>query len=125
MPVHINLTVADVGRSLAFYRRWLGFGEVDRRFPDGTVFVRDAEGTDLALHAGARADGPPAGFHFGFRRAHASDVDALYGALRAGGVAVIEHEASPTLSSVRFCDPDGYVVEVYWESPTPGGEAPS
>ena len=117
MPAHINLSVGDVERSLAFYRRWLGFGDIDRRFPDGTVFVRDDEGTDLALHASAGAAGPPVGFHFGFRRSRASDVDDLLAALRAGGVDVIEHETGPTLSSVRFRDPDGYEVEVYWEAP--------
>jgi catechol 2,3-dioxygenase-like lactoylglutathione lyase family enzyme len=124
VPVHINLTVSDVDRSVAFYRRWLGFGDIDRRFPDGTVFVRDAEGTDLALHAGPSGEGPPVGFHFGFRRTEASDVDALRRSLRAGGVAVIEHEAGPTLSSVRFCDPDGYVIEVYWEPSNPVSQAP-
>lgn len=35
--VHLNLLVADVDRSINFYRRWFGFDAPPRRYPDGTV----------------------------------------------------------------------------------------
>ena len=68
VPVHINLTVTDLDRSAAFYQKWLRFGPEDRRFPDGTIFLRDSEGTDLALHLGEIPTDLSEFFHFGFRR---------------------------------------------------------
>jgi catechol 2,3-dioxygenase-like lactoylglutathione lyase family enzyme len=115
MAVHINLTVADLTRSVDFYRRWLGFGPVDRRFPDGTIFIRDAEGTDLALHAGVVGRPPAPNVHFGFRREDPKEVRALHRSLVDGGVDVLELDDEADLVSVKALDPDGYVVEVYWE----------
>jgi catechol 2,3-dioxygenase-like lactoylglutathione lyase family enzyme len=50
---HLNLTVADVERSIAFYRQWFGFTTPPRTYPDGTVFIGNDDGFDLALHPGA------------------------------------------------------------------------
>ena len=116
MPVHLNLTVTDIERSVSFYQRWLGFGSEDRRFDDGTIFVRDSEGTDLALQAGEvpmTFDGQV--FHFGFRRGTAAEVCDLRAALIAGGVEVIAFDEEPDVVSVKLMDPDGHVIEVYWE----------
>jgi catechol 2,3-dioxygenase-like lactoylglutathione lyase family enzyme len=110
----VNLTVADIERSAAFYQQWLGFGPEDRRFSDGTSFFRDSEGTDLALHAGPAS--APREFHFGFRRESADEVRDLRARLVAGGVEVMAFDDEPDVVSVKLKDPDGYVVEVYWES---------
>ncbi|MGH8980184.1 MAG: VOC family protein [Acidimicrobiales bacterium] len=115
MPVHVNLTVADTDRSLAFYRRWLGFGQETREFADGTVFIRDDEGTDLAFHAGLGEHRPSRLFHFGFRRHDPGAVRALGSALVAAGVDVFERDDDAEIVNVKFLDPDGYFVEVYWE----------
>jgi catechol 2,3-dioxygenase-like lactoylglutathione lyase family enzyme len=116
VPVHLNLTVTDIERSVTFYQQWLGFGPEDRRFDDGTTFVRDSEGTDLALHAGevsTTLHGQV--FHFGFRRDTATEVRDLWEELIAGGVEVIAFDEEPDVVSVKLMDPDGYVIEVYWE----------
>lgn len=115
MPVHINLTVADVDRSLAFYQRWLGFTGAARAFPDGTVFTRDPEGTDLAFHAGLASPPPDGLFRFGFRRARPDDVRALQSRCEQEGLDIVERDDSEAMVSLKFRDPDGYVVEVYWE----------
>jgi catechol 2,3-dioxygenase-like lactoylglutathione lyase family enzyme len=39
---HLNLTVADVERSIAFYRQW--FTAPPRTYPDGTVFIGNDDG---------------------------------------------------------------------------------
>lgn len=114
--MHINLAVADLERSLAFYRTWLGFGADERRFPDGTVFVQDAEKTDLAFHQGSAPAPEVPTFHFGFRRGEASVVRELHARLLDAGVSVSEFDEEDALVSVKFADPDGYVVEVYWEA---------
>ncbi len=114
MPVHISLEVNDVDESKGFYARWLDFGPEDRRFPDGTVFIRDPEGTDLALHAGTRA-APTTSFHFGFRRATSEEVRGLRDRLADAAVDGVEFDDDPDVVSVKFKDPNGYVIEVYWE----------
>ena len=115
VPVHINLTVTDPTRSIAFYRKWLRFGPEDRRFPDGTVFIRDAEGTDLALHAGVVRADSLAYFHFGFRRESGGEVRSLHAELKSAGVPIGQFDDEEGLVSVKLRDPDGYLVEVYWE----------
>lgn len=116
MPVHIFLTVADVSRSLSFYREWMGFGAEDRRFSDGTVFVRDGEGTDLALREGPWAPLPADTFHFGFRRDSPEAVRELHARLVLAGVDILEFEDDARVVTVKVRDPDGYCVEVYWEA---------
>ncbi len=106
--------MADADQSMAFYQNWLRFGPEDRRFPDGTVFVRDGEGTDLALRAGVPE--PSRGWHFGFRWATPGSVRALGQDLAAAGVAVLEVDDDPAVVAVKFLDPDGYLIEVYWEA---------
>jgi catechol 2,3-dioxygenase-like lactoylglutathione lyase family enzyme len=117
MPVHINLTVADVNRSTRFYRQWLGFLPGERTYADGTVFIRDEEGTDLAFHSGLSSP-PPRTFHFGFRRGSPETVRQLYARTRREQIEVTEFEDEPDIVSVKFLDPDGYEIEVYWE-PSP------
>ena len=116
MPAHINLTVSDVDHSARFHQHWLGFGPEDRRFADGTVFLRDSEGTDLALHAGHVPIEPSSLFHFGFRRRSRAEVLQLHHGLSESAVEVVDLEEGPGMMSVKLMDPDGYVVEVYWES---------
>lgn len=114
MPAHINLTVADVDRSVAFYRGWFGFTASERTFPDGTVFVRDGEGTDLAFHEGV-VGVVPTTVHFGFRWPDPALIRRLYEDLLNDKVAVVAFDDEPTIVSVKLRDPDGYEVEVYWE----------
>jgi catechol 2,3-dioxygenase-like lactoylglutathione lyase family enzyme len=115
VPAHINLKVLGVPRSAAFYGRWLGFGPEDWRSPDGTVFVRDAEGTDLAFQPGQMQLGLSSMSHFGFRRSTPAEVCDLHANLTGHGVPVAEFEDEPQLVTVKFTDPDGYLVQAYWE----------
>ncbi|GAB2692550.1 hypothetical protein GCM10027194_28630 [Thalassiella azotivora] len=116
MPlVHLNLTVRDVEASLAFYRRWFGFTATPRPYPDGTVFVSNDDGFDLAVHAGEPASPPAAGVHFGFRAADPAGVRALLADLREARVTVTEAWDEDGYVSLKCLDPDGYEVEVYWE----------
>jgi catechol 2,3-dioxygenase-like lactoylglutathione lyase family enzyme len=77
---HLGLPVRDLDRARAFYETWLGFAaRPPQQYPDGTVFVRNAEGFDLALHPLPDGEQPypmPPFFHFGFRLPTAEDVHA-------------------------------------------------
>ena len=81
---HLNLVVADVERAAAFYRRWFGFTRPPRPYPDGTVFLGNDDGFDLAVHPGEPPAGAAAGFHFGFRAPDPGTVHTLRAELAAG-----------------------------------------
>ena len=59
---------------------------------------------------------PPApAVHFGFRATTATDVRSLRDRLGRAGADVIETCDEDGYVGVKCRDPDGYVVEVYWE----------
>ena len=110
---HLHLHVASVDEAAAFYISHFGF----RRHvvqDDGTLFLRDAGGMDLALAAGPPDDFPPWA-HFGFRLESAGAVRALFTRLGAAG-AMIRHplDEEPDFVWFRCTDPDGHLIEVYW-----------
>jgi lactoylglutathione lyase len=106
------LQVADLQRSLRFYRDLLGF-EVRYAFPsdEEPVFVTLAvEGGTLGLGA---ADGPVETAST-LIWLYTDDVDGAVAELRAAGVRVVaepaDQEWGERLASVA--DPDGYVVHI-------------
>jgi catechol 2,3-dioxygenase-like lactoylglutathione lyase family enzyme len=123
---HLGLPVRDLDRARVFYETWFGFDAGPaQRYADGTLFLRNAEGFDLALHpVGSAAGGAamPTFFHFGFRFSSADAVRALTDRLSAAGVDVMDRSDEPHLVSTKVRDPDGYVVELYWEPPPQRGE---
>lgn len=121
---HLNLTVAELERSVRFYRRWFGFTAPSRTYPDGTVFLANRDAFDLALHPGAPPAPPAPCVHFGFRAADPASVRSLRGALAEDGVAITEQYDTDGYVNLKCLDPDGYEIEVYWEPP-PTGAAPS
>lgn len=114
---HLGLPVRDLEASLRFHATYFGFDPATARsYPDGTVIVRNADRFDLALHP-ATDDTPGASFlHFGFTVSDAKAVRALAARLDADGVPVVERDDEPRLVSFKCLDPDGWRVEVYWES---------
>ena len=83
---HLNLTVADVERSEAFYARWFGFDQRPETYCDDTRFVRNRDDFDLAFLPGVPPSPPAPTVHFGFRTAAADEVRTLLAELRAAGV---------------------------------------
>lgn len=75
----------------------------------------DAEGFELALGPADEPPRLPPFFHFGKGAAAAAEVRALRGRLDADGIPVVEWYDEPDYVSVKFRDPDGYVVQVAWE----------
>lgn len=114
---HLALAVADQERSRAFYERHFGFGaRPARRCSDGVLMLYDAGGFALAL---GPAEGPvrtPAFLHFGFAVRDRDEVRARRAALAAAGVPIVEEWDEPGYASVKCRDPDGYVLETFWEA---------
>lgn len=109
---HLHLHVADVAASRAFYETFFGLRE-DVRHGD-ILFLADENGFQLALAPGP-VEPLPAWWHFGFRLPAADDVRRLGERLRAAGHDLVETGDEGDLVWCRVKDPDGYLIEVYWE----------
>ncbi len=120
---HVHLKVADVERSLAFYRDVLGF-EVTQRYGSQAVFL-SAGGYHhhIGLNTWESAGGQPPPpvttglYHFAILYPTRAELaDALRRVLQAGipleGVS--DHGVS---EAVYLRDPDGNGVELYWDRP--------
>jgi catechol 2,3-dioxygenase-like lactoylglutathione lyase family enzyme len=115
--LHLGLPIRDERRSLRFYAIYFGFDPAGaRRYPDGTVIVRNVDGFDLALHLSEVPEQLPAFLHFGFQLPGADAVHQLLGRMEADGVEVLERWKEPGYVGFKCLDPDGWRVEVYWEA---------
>jgi catechol 2,3-dioxygenase-like lactoylglutathione lyase family enzyme len=112
---HLAIPVSDPERSRRFYEAYFGFGaRPPRVYDDGVVFVYDDRGFALALGPYGAGE-PPAWLHFGRGLADRAAVLALRDRFAADGLAIHEFLDEPEYLSVKVRDPDGYIVEAYWE----------
>ena len=111
---HLALAVSDRERSRRFYATYLGFDR-SREFDDGVLMVYDARGFALALGPTDEPISFPAFLHFGTGLGSAREVRSFHERLLADGVEIAGWWDEPDYVSVKFRDPDGYVVEVSWE----------
>jgi len=120
---HVHLKVADLERSLAFYRDGLGF-EVTQRFGRQAAFLSSGGyHHHLGLNTWESAGGqpPPPGttglYHVAFvYPSRAELADAVRRVLKAG--ILLDGAADHGVSeAVYLHDPDGNGVELYWDKP--------
>jgi catechol 2,3-dioxygenase-like lactoylglutathione lyase family enzyme len=116
---HVALAVRDPRRAFEFYRDVLGLIAV---YEDEAVVQAQTPGSRdvIVFERNARAAGRAGGVaHFGFRLTRAVDIGRARAAVVAAGGAIIETgEFVPGEPYVFFRDPDGYVVEIWYEIPT-------
>ena len=108
---HLHLVVADLARSVAFYRAAFEFEE---RYTSqaGVVFLQSAAGGSLALEQ-ADADQAPGLGHFGFSLSDPSAVGAVVDRVVAcGGAVVDEDELVAGHPHALVTDPDGHVIRL-------------
>jgi catechol 2,3-dioxygenase-like lactoylglutathione lyase family enzyme len=116
MPLkHLALLVRDIRTARRFYEKYLGFADGEAVWHGDVLFIRDADGFDLALMKGEHPPNPGAFHHFGFLLADPHAVRDLQQRLEADGVPILEVVEEPDLVSFKCADPDGYTVEVYAE----------
>ena len=127
---HVLIAVHDLARSKDFYMRVLGFELLEEDPDHGGVFLTIGEGThviDLVPIPGSPAPVVPSsimdvrpelGFsHVAFPIDSAADLRSAYRELidkQVPVLAAVDHESQ---ESLYFCDPDGNVLEIYWERP--------
>jgi catechol 2,3-dioxygenase len=120
---HVNLKVASLQRSLAFYQDVLGF-KITKRLGDVAAFLaHDDYHHDICINTWESRGGspPPPGttglFHFAIVYAERSDLRDAYQRLKAAGIAIdsaVDHGVS---ESIYISDPDQNGVELYWDRP--------
>lgn len=117
---HVALSVRDVKHSLKFYQQVLGVVPVyeeEDSIQAQTPGTRDV----LVFERNPERAGKAGGVvHFGFRLVKPVAVSSIVKKVqRAGGKVLSKGEFAPGLPYVFFTDPDGYEVEVWFETPTP------
>ena len=111
---HLHLFVADLDRSLRFYRDVFGFEEMFRDGPK-MVFLRPPNSSDtITLNEMPERAGAAGGVdHFGLRLVDRSRLDAAIEEVeRAGGRLVERGEHGPGKAYAYILDPDGYTIEL-------------
>ena len=113
---HLHLNVRDRPASEAFYAAWLGMS-VARREARMT-FLTDEDGFELDLMDDDQPGSMPSWFHFGYRLPSAEAVVELHRRMSEFGLAIRRPLAQDHSAALFRCaDPDGYVIEIYWEAP--------
>ncbi|HRK54290.1 MAG TPA: VOC family protein [Cyclobacteriaceae bacterium] len=121
---HVHLKVADLDKSLAFYRDLLGF-EVTMMYGNQAAFI-SAGGYHhhIGLNTWHSKGAPPATqqgvglFHTAILYPTRKDLAVIYDRLRQANypfTGAADHGVSEAL---YLDDPDGNGVELYWDRPT-------
>ncbi len=120
---HVHLTVADLERSLAFYRDTLGF-EVTARYGDSAVFL-SAGGyhhhIGLNTWQGKGVTPPPAGhsglFHFAILLPSRKELARVFNRLIDAEYPLTGTADHGVSEALYLNDPDGIGVELYADRP--------
>ena len=113
---HIALPVKDVKRSSAFYKKIFGTKEMYN--DPGFIQVQTPGSKDIIVFVkNNKSFKVNPGFHFGFRLAKPSAMNAIIKTIKnAGGKIKETGEFVPGEPYVFFYDPDGYEVEIWFEN---------
>jgi catechol 2,3-dioxygenase len=119
---HVNLSVSDLARSLAFYHNVLNM-KVTKRLDEAAFLSFDSYHHDLCINTwhgkggSPRPKGTTGLYHFAVVYRNFAALQGACQRVLAAGVAiddVVDHDVS---LSVYLRDPDQNGVELYWDRP--------
>ena len=117
---HLALAVRDLDRSVGFYGRAFGTREYYRDEASAQVLgpgPHDVLAFELAPDKAGRAGGA---LHFGFRLTSPDAIDAALSAVEEAGGRIKERGDFGSGQPFAFVeDPDGYEIELWYESTPP------
>lgn len=113
---HLHLLVTDLDKSQEFYTRTLGFSFKVSYGPE-LIFLQNKEGFDFALTPVSKRPEMPPGVHFGFRVDNHEELAGIQKSGRSLYSELFTEELRHHGSWGSFAceDPDGYVIEFYWD----------
>lgn len=117
---HVALAVRDPQRAAQFYSAVFGC-EIVYDSPDFVQLQTPGSRDVIVLERHTAGAGKPGGLqHFGFRLKDPADIDAAARAVVGAGGFIREQGEFCPGEPYLFCeDLDGYVVEIWYELPTP------
>ncbi|APB00148.1 VOC family protein [Nocardia seriolae] len=137
---HIGLNVTDLDRSVAFYRRALGFEQLGAGGAGSQRFAFLGSDGKLQVTLWQQSDGEfsvrtPGLHHLSFQVDSIDQVREVESVLKELNVAfahegVVAHGEGAASGGIFFIDPDGIRLEVYaptgaQDAPAPSGAAPT
>jgi len=119
----VHLTVADLQRSLDYYRTQIGLQVLEQGGGEASLGTDGRELLHLVESAGAQPAGGYTGlYHFALlvpQRIHLASWLAHAARDRVGMTGMSDHFVSEAL---YLRDPDGHGIEIYWDRPREGWE---
>lgn len=114
---HIAIAVKSIGRTLQFYQQVF---DMEIMYKAGKFIQLTTPGCNDILVFEERDEqlvGISGGIaHFGFRLKHPNDIENINRmVITAGGLIIDKGEFVPGSPYIFFKDPDGYLVEVWFE----------
>ena len=114
----VHLTVAELQRSLEYYRTQIGLQVLDSGSAEASLGTGDRELLHLVEERGARpGDGYTGLYHFALlvpQRIHLATWISHAARERVGMTGMSDHFVSEAL---YLRDPDGHGIEIYWDRP--------
>ena len=115
-PVH--LTVADLDRSLAYYRDAIGLTALERGAGRATLGVGDRELLRLVEHPAARpAPGHTGLYHFALLVPERRDLATWLAHAARDRVPLVGLSDHFVSEALYLSDPDAHGIEIYWDRP--------
>ena len=121
---HVHLKVADLERSLVFYRDMLGFSVTIMLGGEAAFLAAGDYHHHVALNTWESRGGaaPSAGttglYHVAFLYPTRASLAAALRRLQTAGVALTGANDHGGSEAIYFRDPDGNGVELYWDRPS-------
>jgi catechol 2,3-dioxygenase len=114
----VHVTVADLARSLAYYREAVGLAVLEERPGAASLGVGDAELLGLVEEPGARPASRHTGlYHFALRVPERADLARWLAHAARDQVALLGMSDHFVSEAIYLTDPDGHGIEIYHDRP--------